>query len=386
MQVQKIISLKLGLTSLAICLFMTVAILTSRAIAQDPQAYLPVTEPCHLAFPDDHGPHPGYRTEWWYYTGNLKSEAGHRFGFQLTFFRNQIKPSAAKKKWPQPASAWRTQQIYIGHAAISAISNKQHLHAEIMRREALGMAGAQFDSGQTRIFIENWYADIAPSHHWLKASTDKFSFDLSLKPTKVPVLHGNGGYSQKGSSPERASCYYSFSRLQTEGIISFGGKTRRVEGLSWMDHEYSSELLEPDLIGWDWFSLQLADRTEIMIFLLRKKDGTLGVTSSGTFVKASGQTRHLNKDDFRVDIIARWKSPHTKAVYPAGWRIKIFPLAIDLQVTPAIADQEMKTKLSTGIIYWEGSVSIQGKKNNKPIEGRGYVEMTGYAKSFDAPI
>jgi predicted secreted hydrolase len=359
--------------------------MANQAIAQQP-AYLSVTGPCNLEFPTDHGPHPGYRTEWWYYTGNLKSESGNRYGFQLTFFRNQITPSGAKKKWPRPSSSWRSQQVYIGHAAISDISNKQHVQAEVMAREALGMAGGVFRSGHTDVFINNWSARIGPVIHFLKADTDDFGFDLKLKPAKMPVLHGDGGYSQKGASPEQASCYYSISRLQTTGVLRLADKSERAAGLSWMDHEYGTAAMGPDLKGWDWFSLQQSDQTEIMIFLLRKKDGELSSMSSGTFVDASGQIRHLTRDDFELTVLDSWKSRHSKAVYPARWQLRIFPLSIDVVVTPTMADQEMRATQSTGVIYWEGSVSLTGKRNGELIEGWGYVEMTGYHRPFDAPI
>jgi predicted secreted hydrolase len=344
-----------------------IAAAVSFAMEPDQSGYLPVTGPCNLEFPKDHGPHPGYRTEWWYYTGNLTSEKGNRYGFQFTIFRTQISPPGYEQKWPQPSSAWRTQQIFLGHAAISDISGKRHLQAETLARNALGMAGGIPTDGQTDIFIKNWSLQIRAEQHFLNVTTDDFSYELTLEPLKPPVLHGDTGYSRKGAT---------------------GGQPETLEGLSWMDHEFSTTALEPGLAGWDWFSLQLSDNTDIMFYLLRKGDGQLSPMSGGTFVDAAGTVRHLEleNDDFKVDILKTWKSPQSNAVYPAQWRAQIRPFSIDVTISPNLADQEMQTFQSTGVTYWEGSVSLKGIKNGQPVEGSGYVELTGYDRSFDAPM
>jgi predicted secreted hydrolase len=367
-------------------LFMMAPFTDRQVFADDERDYLSVAGPCNLTFPKDHGPHAGYRIEWWYYTGNLQADSGEQYGFQLTFFRNQISAPGAEKKWPQPHSFWRTQQVYAGHAAISDISGKRHLQSELIARGSLGIADVSQQADQTTIFIKNWSAQIGPGRHILKAAADHFSLELSLLPAKAPVLHGTAGYTRKGSTPERASCYYSFTRLKSEGTLTIDGTTIRVQGFSWMDHEFSSAPLEPGIVGWDWFSLQLADQTEIMIYLLRKQGGELNAASSGTFIDKSGKRRHLTKDDFRVDIMDTWKSPHSKAVYPARWRLTIFPLSIELIITPKLSDQEMQTTASTGVTYWEGSVSVNGTAGKNPLKGMGYVELTGYAKAFSAPL
>ncbi len=354
--------------------------------AADNAAFISVTGPCNLEFPKDHGPHPGYRTEWWYYTGNLHSKSGSRYGFQLTFFRSQISPGDAKKTDTKPASKWRTQQLYLAHAAVSDLSERKHLQAQQLSRGALGMAGATQESQHTTVFIRNWHAKISPHSHHLKADTDSFAFDLHLKPLKELILHGEAGYSRKGRSRERASCYYSFTRLETHGTLSLDGKTIAVSGLSWMDQEFSSAPLEPSLTGWDWFSLMLSDHTELMVYLLRQKDGSFGIASSGTFVDPSGKSRHLTRDEFKVEVLDTWKSLKSGAIYPARWRLRVLPLSLEVIISPNLADQEMHTTESTGVTYWEGSVSIEGTVQNLPVKGEGYVELTGYAKSFDAPI
>jgi predicted secreted hydrolase len=348
--------------------------------------FLSVTGPCNLAFPKDHGPHPGYRTEWWYYTGNLQAESGTRFGFQLTFFRSQISPPDAEKKWPRQASAWRAQQIYLGHAAITDISGKRHLQAEQVARGALGLAGTSEADGGRIIFIKNWRAQIKENAHHLKAVTDEFSYELTLQPVKQPVLHGQAGYSRKGSARRSASCYYSFTRLKTVGTLTVGGNTMRVEGLTWMDHEFSTAPLEPDIVGWDWFSLQLSDQTELMLYLLKDQNGLVNPASSGTFIDQSGGARHLTREDFKVTATDQWKSPRSGAVYPVAWRLKIAPLAIDLNVVANLNNQEMITTASTGVIYWEGSVSASGTAAQQSVKADGYVELTGYAEALRDPL
>ena len=354
--------------------------------AEDSKGYLSVTGPCHLEFPKDHGSHPGYRTEWWYFTGNLQSSAGNRYGFQLTFFRRRINPIGSEKKWPKPASAWRTSQIYLAHAALSDLNEKRHYYDQCMGRGGLGIAGVSRDHDSARIFVEKWSARISPKAIRLKAVAEKFSFHLDLTPLKPLAVHGNKGYSRKGSTPERASCYYSLTRLETNGQVMLAGKTFAVKGLSWMDHEFSTSPLEPGIIGWDWFGLQLSDNTEIMIYLLRQKDGRWHPASSGTYVRSDGTTRHLSVHDIESMVLDTWKSPNSGAVYPARWRIRILSPAMDLYVSSNLADQEMRTRESTGVNYWEGSVSVRGNKNGRRVDGQGYMELTGYAKPFEAPL
>jgi len=359
---------------------------SGQIFAEDEDAYLSVTGPCNLEFPKDHGAHPGYRTEWWYYTGNLHSEAGDQYGFQLTFFRSQISPPGADKKWPRPASAWRTSQVYLAHAAVTDIAGKQHLQAEDVSRAALGMAGVNQSAEQTKIFLKNWSTRIEADVHVLKIDAADFSYELKFKPAKPAVMHGDPGYSLKGASPQRASCYYSFTRLQGQGSIRIGGKKVAVTGSAWMDHEFSTALLEPGISGWDWFSLQLSDFTELMLFLLRTDKGGLHPASSGTYINADGLTRPIVNAEIKVSVLDTWRSKPSNASYPARWRLQIETLGIDLTIKSNLPDQEMRTSGSTGVTYWEGSVSIDGTENKHPVSGDGYVELTGYAGAFDAPL
>ena len=320
------------------------------------------------------------------FTGNLHSDTGDLYGFQLTFFRRQISPPGAVKAWPNPPSAWRTQQIYLAHAAVSDVAGKRHLQAELVSREALTMAGVLHSPPETVVYLKNWSARIGSAAQVLKVDSDEFSYELTLKPAKPPVLHGEAGYSLKGSSPERASCYYSYTRLEVDGRLTIGGKTFAVSGQGWMDHEFSTALLEPAIKGWDWFSLQLSDRTEIMVFFLRTDDGGISSVSGGTFVDNDGKTRPISRDELAVSVLETWKSPQSKAVYPSHWRLRIFPYSLDLTISPNLTDQEMLTLESTAVTYWEGSVSIRGTRDANPIKGQGYVELTGYAESFDMPM
>jgi predicted secreted hydrolase len=352
--------------------------------AGEASGFLQVTGPCRLEFPRDHAPHPGFRTEWWYWTGNLRSETGRHFGYQLTFFRYQLTPFGGAARWPSPSSAWRSRQIYTAHAAVSDISAKRHLQAQRSGRQALGIAGWVQWGPDVTLYHRGWSAVIFPGVHRLAAQGEDFAFALEMKPSKPPVKHGIDGYSRKGSTPERASCYYSQSRLETTGTITVAGKTIPVKGDSWMDHEFGTAPLEPGTVGWDWFSIQLADKTEIMVFLLRGADGAVHPASSGSYVDASGAVRHLDRSYFEVSVRDTWKSAKSRVVYPSRWRVKVSLLGIDIEVSSNLADQEMRTSETTGVVYWEGSVSAKGTKGGSPIEGQGYVELTGYAGPVEA--
>ena len=248
------------------------------------------------------------------------------------------------------------------------------------------MVGVSQEANATTIFIKNWSAKIGTGSHLLKAATDDFSYKLTLRSLKPLVLHGTAGYSRKGSSAERASCYYSFTRLMAEGTLTLDGKTIPVKGLGWMDHEFSTAPLEPGIIGWDWFGLQLSDKSEIMLFALRNENGGLHPASSGTFINPSGRPQHLIRENFSVEILDQWESPRSGAVYPVRWRVDVFPLAIQLSVAANMVNQEMQTPGSTGQTYWEGSVATSGSVGKRAIQGQGYVELTGYAKFFSPPM
>ncbi len=344
-----------------------------------------VSGPCGLRFPDDHGPHENFRTEWWYYTGNVTDSEGSAFGFQLTFFRYHIKPPALGDRLKE-VSAWRTSQLILAHAALTDIKEEKHFQAEKMARQALSIAGTFQKGQQTQVFVKNWRLKMLPEYHLLKAAAKDFSLEFTLTPLKDPVLHGDRGYSRKGRKMESASCYYSFTRLKAEGIITAEGRRFDVEGFAWMDHEFSTNPLEPDLAGWDWFSIQLDDQTELMAYFLRHHDGTFSDVSSGTFVSQNGKSVHLNRQEMVLEILDTWKSGRSPGEYPSRWRLEIPRMNLSLDIRPALPDQEMHTEQTTGVVYWEGSIAARGFKDGVKISGAGYVELTGYAEPFKAPM
>jgi predicted secreted hydrolase len=342
-----------------------------------------VKGPCNFVFPRDHGAHSDFRTEWWYYTGNLSASTGKRYGFQLTFFRVQIAEPGSEKTWPTNPSAWRTKDLFLAHAALSDLESKRFYVDERVARGGAGLAGATQDGEATRIFIGSWSTLIESTHHRLKALAKEFSLDLLCKAAKPLVAHGVGGYSRKGDSPESASCYYSYTRLEVQGSITLHGIPVSVVGTAWMDHEFSSAPLEEDIVGWDWFGLQFDDQTELMLYLLRQKGSGNSPSSSGTFVKTSGEAVPLSGSDFRVEVLERWKSPRSGATYPARWKIQVVPLNLELYILPNLSNQELITEKSTRVTYWEGSVTASGDAGQRTVSGVGYVEMTGYAKPFN---
>ena len=368
------------------CIAIVALALPSLAFADTAVGYLRVDGPCHLTFPDDHGAHPGYRTEWWYYTGNLRDENDRPFGFQFTVFRYQIAPLASASHWPQPTSRWRSPDVYMAHIAVTDMIAARYLTDESRVRGALNMAGVNQNSGITTVFVRNWQVRISGETHRINAQGDGFGFDLVLASQKPPVSHGNAGYSLKGSAAHQASCYYSLTRLATEGILQIGNTQYTVTGTSWMDHEFSTAPLDSGISGWDWFSLQLDNRTELMLYLLRLEGGGLHSASSGTLVEPSGDKHHLTVKQFVVGVAAQWQSPHTGGRYPSKWTVSIPARSIDLKVRSNLADQEMRTPDSTGVTYWEGSVSVAGTVSGASVSGHGYVELTGYAARFDAPL
>ncbi|MCC7359830.1 MAG: hypothetical protein IT317_10155 [Anaerolineales bacterium] len=332
-------------------------------------------EPRTFSFPRDHGPHLDYQTEWWYYTGNLDLADGRHVGYQLTFFRRGLSPGA-----PERASAFGTNQIYFAHFALTDVSADQHQSFERFSRGAAGLAGA---SGEPfRVWLDDWQVealDLAGERIHLRAAQGGFALDLTLEATKPIVAHGDAGLSPKSGTPGNASYYLSFTRLATTGTVTLAdGATQTAAGESWFDHEWSTSALGAGAIGWDWFSLQLGDGRELMYFQIRKDDGSLEAVSGGTLVAPDGATQHLSAAEVQLDVLATWRSPESGAVYPSNWRLRIPSAGLDLQVTPWIADQEMKVSF----VYWEGAVRLAGTSQGAALTGKGYVELTGYANSI----
>jgi predicted secreted hydrolase len=342
-----------------------------------PAAFLPATAGYRYDFPRDHGSHPAYRTEWWYYTGHLQSTNGRTFGFELTFFRRGVPPEDIKTL----PSKWSVKDLYLAHFAVTDITGKRFHFSEKFSREGLGKAGA--DESRLRVWIDDWRAE-APTEqsaaHILTAHDETHALALTLQPAKPLVTHGAAGISRKGREVGQASHYYSFTRLATTGSLTIDGERFEVSGTSWMDHEFGSAELGSDQVGWDWFSIQLEDDTELMLYRMRRKDGSSDLASSGTAVSPDGRTRHLEVTDFQIEAAATWTSPESKATYPSRWKLTFPSLDIVLDVVPRLADQELRTSRSTKVSYWEGAVTVTGTKQGKPVKGQGYVELTGYAE------
>ena len=328
-------------------------------------------EPRPFDFPVDHGPHPEFRTEWWYFTGNLDSvDGGRRLGYQLTFFRSALTAEPVPR-----ASTWGTTQAWMAHFAVSAPDEPEPAFFSYERyaRGAAGLAGAKL--GPFRVWLEDWSAEggagMPPAR--LRAAADEVAIDLELAPGKPPVLQGDRGLSRKGRAPGNASYYYSLTRLPTTGRVVVRGEEYRVAGSSWMDREWSTSSLDEGVVGWDWFSLQLDDGRDLMVYQLRREDGTADPLSAGSLVDPDGRATYLRGSGYAIEPLATWRSPSGRT-YPSRWRLTVPARRLELEVEPLLADQE----LDHSFVYWEGAVRVRGTAGGEPVAGRGYVELTGY--------
>jgi predicted secreted hydrolase len=344
----------------------------------DTSGYSRAIDPRDWQFPQDFGAHPDFQTEWWYYTGNVADETGRRFGYQFTVFRRAIARRAIAPVEIDTASEWRANQLYMAHFAVSDVAGNQFYHDERFSRAGAGLAGAEIDPN-FRVWLGGWQVlsdDPEAAQTYLTAATNEVSVNFTLDQTKPPALQGDQGLSAKSAEPGNASYYYSLTRLQTSGTITIGGETFAVMGATWMDHEFGTSALGADALGWDWFGLQLDDDRELMVGQIRRADATKAPYFGGLLVNADGSTESLPADVITIESTGTWTSPHTGAVYPAGWNVTVNlddePLV--LTITPQIADQELN---GGGIAYWEGTVRISGDAT-----GYGYAELTGYADSM----
>jgi predicted secreted hydrolase len=322
-------------------------------------------------FPKDHGSHSGFKTEWWYFTGNVRTQEGLEFGYQLTFFRQGIiEPDTVI-----PKSRFIQRDIKFAHFAVSDISSKRFRHFQKLSRGAYGEAG--FDDGDRLAWIQNWSCERTGEHSFrLRAADTGIALDLLLESSTAPVIHGSNGISQKSDGPGRASHYYSLTRMKTKGSIEIDGLKHMLTGATWFDHEWATNQLAANQTGWDWFSLQLQDGSDLMLFQIRTKEGGRDPYSSGTFVSQSGESQKIHLSDFDLAPVDWWTSPHTKARYPVAWKISIPSRKLELTVRARFQDQELA---SQPFSYWEGSVSAEGTRDGQPVKGKGYLEMTGYS-------
>ena len=344
-------------------------------VADTAPQWEPVRPDLELRYPQDHGAHPRHQIEWWYLTGQLQAQDGRRFGFQFTVFRSGL-DSAALLPGQSPL---RARQVLAGHLALTDIERRRTLFAERLRRTGSALAAAA--ENDLDLALEDWSLRREADDRLRLFAGDPahgIALQLEFTPSKPLVLHGQGGYSRKGKQPGNASAYSSWTRLGTRGRIEVDGQSLAVEGEAWFDHEFGSSVLEAGLVGWDWFGLQLEDNRELMLFVLRREDGSFAAASAGSLIEADGSTRALRVEDFQISSRANWTSPRTGATYPSLWTVRVPSAGLELEIMPEVADCELATQRSTGVAYWEGPVKLSGS-----VGGRGYAELTGYAGSME---
>ena len=346
------------------------------AMGSDTTGYRRATEVRPFTFPADHGPHPGYKTEWWYVTGTLTGPDAQPYGYELTIFRLGLAPPDAGSV-PTASGDWRTNQLYMAHFAVTNGADETFHAFERFQRGGAGLAGAQADP--FRVWLDNWSmtgSEDSPFPMQLQVQEEGIGIDLTLRPAKPRVLQGDRGLSQKGPGSGNASYYYSYTRLDTDGTLALNGDTLSVTGASWMDREWSTSALGPEQEGWDWFSLQLDDGRDLMYYQLRRTDGSPSEFSEGVIVDPDGETQRLDRSDVSIEVLDTWTSPDGAHTYPVEWRLRVPGEDIDLEIMSLIPNQE----LDVSVRYWEGAVRIEGSAS-----GRGYVEMTGYGDSPGSP-
>jgi len=350
-------------------------------------AWTPAAPGHRWEFPADHWTHPGYRNEWWYFTGTLSSldDPGRRFGYQLTFFRVGLSPQR-----PAAGSAWAAADVLMGHAAVTDIAAGRHVFSEVLWRAIPLLSG--FGAPPDPVLAWSrappgtdacWELRLAGEGFALSAedASREMAIRLDLVPTRPPVLQGPGGLSRKSGREGYASLYYSLTRLATEGTVTAGGRVHRVRGESWMDRELGSSQLAPDQSGWDWFGLRLADGRDLMLYVLRGKDGAPDFRS-GTLVDGEGRPRWMGSGDVAIRATGRWRSPVTGAEYPAGWEVEVASAGLSLRVEPEVSDQENRGGAAP--FYWEGAVRVLDAAGRRV--GEGHVELTGYGEGNRPPI
>lgn len=360
---------------IALALCALVALVSPVSPVSPPQSpWKQATAGYAFLFPRDHASHPDYKIEWWYYTGNVKAADGRRFGYQVTFFRVGIDHT------PANPSKWAVRDLYMTHLAVSDAKGQRYRYAEKLTRGGPGLAGAKTDTYYT--WNDDWSAGLSAQQHKIRAIGEKAGVDLTLDEGKAPAINGINGINQKGAREGNASHYYSLTRMPTKGALTIDGERFEVSGLTWMDHEFSTSFLEPEQRGWDWLSIQLSDNRELMLYRLRRADGSHDPRSSGTLIDANGRTTHLSNEDFTLTPGGSTFKSKNGAVYPTEWKVLIPKQRINLTVTTPLSDQELSLVESTGIAYWEGMIDVAGQSSNQVVRGSGYLEMTGYHGSL----
>lgn len=327
-------------------------------------------EPRPFRFPADHGPHPDYRSEWWYFTGNLRTADGRHFGYQLTFFRFALRPDP-----PARDTAWATNQVYMAHLTLTDTESRRFHAFERMSRDSLELAGAQ--SRPFAVWLRDWRVDGQGAELFplrIRVAEAGIALDLTLEEGKPWVLQGDRGLSRKSAAVGNASYYYSGTRIASRGVVSIAGVDYPVSGSSWFDREWSTSALGAGQVGWDWFALQLEDGSDLMYYRLRRVDGSTDPHSAGVLVDSEGRSTRLAHDAVRLEAGREWTSPATGAVYPVSWKLSVPVLDLTLEIVPRLPDQE----LDLSVRYWEGAVRVGGERDGRALGGVGYVELTGY--------
>jgi predicted secreted hydrolase len=335
------------------------------------QGFARAIEPREFVFPRDHASHPEYRTEWWYFTGNLESAGSRHFGFELTFFRYALR--SQDDALPVRASPWATDQVWMAHFAVTDTEGGRFFARERMAREALGLAGTR--SAPLRVWVKDWSAESSGERDFRLAARDEdLALALDLRAAGPVIPQGQRGLDRKGALPGNASYYYSVPRLEAQGSMTVGAETFSVEGLAWLDREWGTSSLERGIVGWDWFALNLSDERSLMFYRLRTADGRASPYSGGSLVEADGGRLALGPNDVDVVALDYWASDATGTRYPVAWRLEVRPANISLDIRPYLADQE----LDLSVRYWEGAVQAQGTGPNGRLTAQGYLELTGY--------
>ena len=325
-----------------------------------------------LTFPRDRGSHPGFRTEWWYITGQAVSTGAgkHRFGFQLTFFRSRIEGTEGM------TSKFSVRQLLFAHAAITDVQGKKLWHDQRIARDGFGVASAS--EQDMAIKLRDWSLRAEGGKYTAELPASAFAMKLQFEETQPILLQGNQGLSRKGPEETQSSYYYSQPQLATSGSLQVKGQTFEVTGKAWLDHEWSEELLPPSAVGWDWIGMNLDDGSALTAFRLRDKNGN-AVWDGGSFrsPKSSKSALHtFSRGEVIFNPVRRWKSPLSQVTYPVEWIVRT---PTDFYTVRAVIDnQELDSRASTGAIYWEGLSELIDSNGNRV--GGGYLEMTGYAR------
>ncbi len=311
-------------------------------------------------FPRDHFAHPDFQSEWWYFTGHLKDAAENEFGFQITFFRSGVRDPKNRKT---ATSKFVTDAFFFGHFGLAKITDGSYSHQQVVSRGTHNQSG-EFQEGTRICFIEDWTLDLIGENTFHAKAEN---LDLTFTAKKPTIFNGIDGASQKAEGKGNASHYYSITRLETKGTLD----GQAVSGQSWLDREWGTSQLGEGQVGWDWFSIQFEDNTELMIYQIREADGTPSPYSSGTYTDQAGKSIHLTSENFTLTpTTSLWKSPHTKGEYPLSWSIEIPSLSLSLKTSTSLKNQEFA---EPAISYWEGAIEVSGSKL-----GKGYLELTGY--------